>query len=38
MSSAAALEKKSEVINRETEAWDNQDIDKLMSFFHVDMA
>jgi hypothetical protein len=39
MSSAAALEKKiREVVDIETEALDNQDIDKLMSLFHVDMV
>jgi ketosteroid isomerase-like protein len=27
-----------EIVNRETEAWDNQDIDKLMSLFHPDMV
>jgi hypothetical protein len=27
-----------EIINRETQAWDNQDIEKLMSLFHPDMV
>src|ERR671918_2875937 len=27
-----------EIINRETQAWDNQDIEKLMSLFHPDIV
>lgn len=27
-----------EIVNRETEAWDKQDIDKLMSLFHPDIV
>lgn len=27
-----------EVVNRETEAWDKQDVEKLMSIFHSDMV
>ena len=27
-----------EIVNRETQAWDQQDINKLMSLFHPDMV
>jgi hypothetical protein len=34
---AAAAEVK-EIVDRETQAWDQQDLDKLMSVFHPDMV
>jgi hypothetical protein len=34
----ASEEEIREIVNRETEAWDKQDIDKLMSLFHPDMV
>lgn len=34
----AAEEQIREIINRESQAWDNQDLDKLMSLFHPDMV
>jgi ketosteroid isomerase-like protein len=36
--SIAVKEEIREIVNRETEAWNNQNIEKLMSLFHPDMV
>lgn len=35
---AAAEAEIKEIVDRETQAWDNQDVDKLLSIFHHDMV